>query len=225
MSINGRLAWCTLSLLGSLLVLIISCNGAPGRAAIPIAALQGAITVPRLGAIASRNSHCTPTVFFIFSPIPCFCGRFGAYRQGSRRNPANRLEGDVRQGPAPPRREPALRPQPRRHEEARVPAPGSRHVREMWRSHGGTFRDRAARPALLLLRLQEQGLRLPRRREGTLEGRPRPDREDRPESPAPRHPRGHHEREPPCRGAGPTGEEGHPGPRGRRDQRPGRTAA
>jgi hypothetical protein len=27
-------------------------------------------------------------VFFIFSPIPCFCSRFGAYRQGSRRNAA-----------------------------------------------------------------------------------------------------------------------------------------
>ena len=31
----------------------------------------------------------------------------------------------------PPRREPTLRPQPRGHEEACVPAPGSRHVREM----------------------------------------------------------------------------------------------
>jgi hypothetical protein len=27
-------------------------------------------------------------VFFIFSPIPCFCGRFGAYRQCGQRNPA-----------------------------------------------------------------------------------------------------------------------------------------
>src|ERR1017187_7654404 len=50
---------------------------------------------------------------------------------GRRELAADRLEGHVRQGPAPPRREPALRPQPRRHEEARVLAPGSRHLREM----------------------------------------------------------------------------------------------
>jgi len=51
------------------------------------------------------------------------------------------------------RREPALRAQPRRHDEARVPASRSRHLRQVRRPHGRALRNGTAPLQAQLLRL------------------------------------------------------------------------